>query len=79
MPRRAGRYAARMRLPAPLLNAGSYSLSLSLLEPRKRVVDALAPFPLVLYDEGTFASSLLHTARFGQLAVPIEWEVACVS
>jgi lipopolysaccharide transport system ATP-binding protein len=79
VPRRAGRYRARLRLPAPLLNAGRYSVSLSLIEPRSRVVDALAPFPLELYDEGTFASSLLHTARFGLLAFPIDWEVACLS
>jgi lipopolysaccharide transport system ATP-binding protein len=78
-PRRSGRYRALLRLPAPLFNAGDYSLALSLFEPRKQVVDELAPFFLHLRDEGSFASRLLHRERRGLLALPLEWEVACAS
>jgi len=75
-PRRQGRYRARLRLPAPLLNAGDYSLTLLLFEPRKQIVHELGPFSLQLRDEGSFASRLLHRERRGLLAVPLEWEVA---
>ncbi len=78
-PRRSGRYRVRLCLPAPLLNAGGYGLSLLLFEPRKQVVHELPPFPLQLRDEGSFASRLLHRERRGLLTLPLEWEVTCGS
>jgi lipopolysaccharide transport system ATP-binding protein len=78
-PRRAGRYRARLHLPAPLFNAGEYDLALLLFEPHKQVLDEIPPFRLELRDEGTFASRLLHHGRRGLVAVPLEWEVGCAS
>jgi lipopolysaccharide transport system ATP-binding protein len=78
-PRPAGRYRASLRLPAPLFNAGDYSLVLLLYEPRKQIVHELAPFTVHLRDVGSFASRLLHRERRGLLALPLEWEVTCAS
>jgi lipopolysaccharide transport system ATP-binding protein len=78
-PKQAGRYAARVSLPAPLLNSGHYELMVNLVRPG--IADAADTFRGIRFeitDVVSFASCLSQRPRSGCLAVPLPWEVARV-
>ena len=78
-PRKAGRYAARVMLPAPLLNTGQYELVVNLIRPG--IADAADSFRGIRFeitDVVSFASCLSQRPRSGYLAVPLPWEVSQV-
>ncbi|HIH03268.1 MAG TPA: ABC transporter ATP-binding protein [Methanoregulaceae archaeon] len=72
-----GRYRARVELPAPLLNEGSYELHLS-LQAGTLQFDARRGIIFTIEDENTFASSVLGVRRDGYFCMPIPWKMELV-
>jgi lipopolysaccharide transport system ATP-binding protein len=77
-PKKAGRYTARMKMPAPLLNLGQYELAVNLVIPGgSEVVDTRRGIRIEITDIVSFASCLNQRPRLGYVAVPVPWEVTC--
>ena len=77
-PKAPGRYAARVTLPAPLLNLGQYELLIYLIIPGADAADSVRGIHIEISDIVSFASCLGHRPRMGYLAVPVPWEVSQV-
>ncbi|MGO8755121.1 MAG: polysaccharide ABC transporter ATP-binding protein [Gallionellaceae bacterium] len=77
-PRKAGAYSASIRIPAPLLNCGTYELEIVLTTGPRRV-DSQRGIYIDIKDNGSFLSFVSKTHRGGLLAVPLHWEVSGVS
>ncbi|HOT94483.1 MAG TPA: polysaccharide ABC transporter ATP-binding protein [Methanoregulaceae archaeon] len=71
---RPGRYRARMEIPAPLINEGSYELYLA-LQVGIFPLDVKRNIFLTIEDNQTFASSVLGIRREGFFCLPIPWNL----
>jgi lipopolysaccharide transport system ATP-binding protein len=74
-PRKAGAYTATIRIPAPLLNCGTYELELVLTTGPRRA-DSQRGIYIHIKDDGSFLSFVNKSQRGGLLAVPLRWEIA---
>jgi lipopolysaccharide transport system ATP-binding protein len=73
-PKSPGKYAARVTLPAPLLNNGKYEVVANLFKPGE-IVASHRGIRFEITDVLSFASCLEYSPRRGHLAVPVPWEV----
>jgi lipopolysaccharide transport system ATP-binding protein len=74
-PNPAGRYTARVTLPAPLLNLGRYELVINLIQAGDLIADSVRGIELEITDVVSFASCLNQRPRMGYIAVPVPWTV----
>ncbi|MFW6145863.1 MAG: ABC transporter ATP-binding protein [Planctomycetota bacterium] len=75
-PKAAGRYTAVVTLPAPLLNADTYELTVNLLTPNAAVHDTADRIFFEIVDPASFASSPFNRRRQGTLAIPVAWTLS---
>lgn len=73
--REPGEYQAEVKIPAPLLNKGSYLIIPYLLKPNRGWVDAVENIHISINDRSSFASAVHKRSRLGTLAIPLEWNV----
>ncbi|MBU0689924.1 MAG: ATP-binding cassette domain-containing protein [Gammaproteobacteria bacterium] len=73
-PRKAGTYTATIKIPAPLLNSGTYELEIFLTTGPARI-DTQRGIFMEIRDNGSFLSFVSKAHRGGTLAVPLQWDI----
>ncbi len=77
-PRIPGRYQAKVKFPAPLLDVGIYELQIALSTGSVRI-DTRQEIRFEIIDEGSFVSYVRKAPRGEIIALPLQWEVKRIS
>jgi len=73
--RSPGRYTARIKIPCPLLNSGTYTIAVGMGIPPHSIYDRRECVSITIQDDWGKICDVGSSKRFGALLVSIPWEI----